>query len=610
MPRLLVVLALSIATAASALTFTNRFPASSPYWQLITASDNVVYVVQRAEPKTLYRSDDGGVTFASGRVGVSDTVVVDPTNPDVVYTYEHQSVRRSMDGGRTWTKIIEGLPLDFLPSKIVISTQHPSTLYLAGDCLRTFIHEGGLFKSDDRGDRWSGTPDRGCVHDAAFDALADKVYPLITNYFGVASQTVLVPQHQIVTSARNPQVRYGLGYGFGVGGSVSSSLTVVVSFDGGGTWQRLAMNGLDPQAQPLALALDDDSGRLFLACSKGLYVSPNGGPYWVPVAAAPRGEATSVSIEGSFLYVNSVGGMFRAPLATLQPFMRLGALPNAGTGLLRGLAADPNSGVLYAAGIGVWRSVDAGQSWESISADDVDYYGIAVDAAGDVYVLQDWEVFHYSAGRWESYASGVVFTDPSHLFASPVERGVLFAFDGFYRQPLYKSVDGGHSWQALALEPRVNAVALDPNRGGVLYAGTADGVFGSLDGGASWTRLDAGETTAIAVAPSRSSTLYRITAARLLRSDDNGATWRQLRTPGTGQIAIAVDPLDEDSVWIGTHKELWHSADGGLTWREETGNLPFINGLLIDRDGKRLHVLALGVWDAVLRPERRRPAGK
>jgi photosystem II stability/assembly factor-like uncharacterized protein len=522
MPRLLVVLALSIATAASALTFTNHFPASSPHWQLITASDNVVYVVRYPEPKTLYRSDDGGSTFALRSVGIGDTVVVDPTNPDVVYTYKLQSVRRSMDGGTTWTTIIEGLPFNFMPSKIVISTQHPSTLYLGADCLRTFIHEGGLFKSDDRGDTWSGTPGPICVRDAAFDALADKVYPLITTYVGIAPQTVVVPQHQIVTSARNPQVRYGIGYSIGVEGFVPGGHIVVVSFDGGGTWQRLAMNGLDPVAEPHALALDGDSGRLFLACSKGLYVSPNGGPYWVPVAAAPRGEATSVSIEGSFLYVNSVGGMFRAPLATLQPFMPLGALPNAETGFLYGLAADPNSGVLYASGVGVWRSADAGQSWESISADDAGYYAVTVDAAGDVYAFRDWRVFHYSAGRWESYASGVVFTGPPHLLASPVERGVLFAFDGYYRGALYKSVDGGHSWQPLALEPLVNAVALDPNRGGVLYAGTAGGVFGSLDGGASWTRLDGG----------------------------------------------------------------------------------------IDRDGKRLHVLALGVWDAVLRAERRRPAGK
>src|SRR5205823_2420449 len=110
---------------------------------------------------------------------------------------------------------------------------------------------------------------------------------------------------------------------------------------------------------------------------------------------------------------------------------------------LIGLTADPNSGVLYASGVGVWRSTDAGDSWESISADDERYYAITVDAAGDVYAFRDRRVFHYSAGRWESYASGVYFPEPSHLLASPVERGVLFAFHGYDRGALYKSVDGG-----------------------------------------------------------------------------------------------------------------------------------------------------------------------
>jgi photosystem II stability/assembly factor-like uncharacterized protein len=148
----------------------------------------------------------------------------------------------------------------------------------------------------------------------------------------------------------------------------------------------------------------------------------------------------------------------------------------------------------------------------------------------------------------------------------------------------------------------VHAFAFDAN---VLYAGTARGLLVSADGGTTWTLLDAAETTAIAVAPSRSSTLYR-SANGLQRSDDGGATWRNVNAPGAVD-RIAVDPLSESSLWIAGDGKLWHSADGGRTWEEETGNLPAaVEQLIVDRDGRHLHVLAGGVWDAVVRAPRRR----
>jgi len=280
-------------------------------------------------------------------------------------------------------------------------------------------------------------------------------------------------------------------------------------------------------------------------------MNPTGGPYWIPLLAAP---ATNVAIGGGSLYVNTSRGMLRAPLATLAPFTALGPLPGA-PAAVRGLAADPNTGVLYAASDGVWRSGDAGASWQTSDA--------------------------------------VPFDDVDELFLA---NGAFYAIKA---GALLKSADG-KTWQQILAG--VHAFAFDAN---VLYAGTARGLLVSLDGGATWKTLDAAETTAIAVAPSRSSTLYR-SANGLQRSDDGGATWHAVESP-VAVHHIAVDPRAESSLWIAGEGTLWHSADGGRTWEEQTGNLPAaVEQLLVDRDGRHLHVLAGGVWDAAVRAERRR----
>src|SRR5205085_11529155 len=67
----------------------------------------------------------------------------------------------------------------------------------------------------------------------------------------------------------------------------------------------------------------------------------------------------------------------------------------------------------------------------------------------------------------------------------------------------------------------------------------------------------------------------------LLRSDDDGSSWRRLRGPvwlDTGLIA-----LDRDEAWAiakpalldpSGGRVLWHTTDGGSTWREVWLNVP------------------------------------
>ncbi len=124
----------------------------------------------------LFKTTDGGETWApiltKGEwTGVTD-VVMDPTNPDVLYAATHQRHRtvwalidggpesgifKSTDAGKTWTELKKGLPAaDKGKMSIAVSPQRSNVVYatieLAG---RT----GGIWRSEDFGASWKKMSD-------------------------------------------------------------------------------------------------------------------------------------------------------------------------------------------------------------------------------------------------------------------------------------------------------------------------------------------------------------------------------------------------------------------------------------------------------------------
>lgn len=127
------------------------------------------------------------------------------------------------------------------------------------------------------------------------------------------------------------------------------------------------------------------------------------------------------------------------------------------------------------------------------------------------------------------------------------------------------------------------AVAADPQRAGVVYAGTWGGVFKSTDGGANWRRtgrgLGEGNVFSLAVAPSQTSVIYAATSRGLFISRDGAETWQAIRMPSlVAPLAVAVDPRDWRRVWVGTSVNVAWSRDGGATWSfaEETDEGPIL----------------------------------
>ena len=283
----------------------------------------------------------------------------------------------------------------------------------------------------------------------------------------------------------------------------------------------------------------------------GIFRSTNNGTTWVPVFDRD-GRSTSI------------GDIAIAP-----------SDPNivwAGTG-------EPNNRQSSTWGDGVYRSLDGGTTWTHMGLAATQHIGRVV-----VHPRDPSTVFVAALGR---------------LWGPNADRG------------LYRTRDAGRTWQkVLSVNDVTGAVdvALDPDgrtlyvamyqrmrRGhGFVGGGPGSGLYRSLDGGDSWERLSNGlpkgdiGRIGVAIAPSQPSTVYAIVESRqggVFRSDDRGATWRKVNSLNPRPMyysQVRVDPQHPDKVWVlGTYVHL--SVDGGKTFTTEN-------------TGDRIHVDHHALW--------------
>lgn len=160
----------------------------------------------------------------------------------------------------------------------------------------------------------------------------------------------------------------------------------------------------------------------------------------------------------------------------------------------------------------------------------------------------------------------------------------------------------------------IGCVTIDPHNPSTVWVGTGennsqrsvgygDGVYKSVDGGASWTNMglkDSGHIGMVRVHPDDPNTVYVAALGPLwspggdrglYRTTDGGATWEKILeiSENTGINEVHLDPRDPDVMYATAYQRRRHvwtlvnggpeggihkSTDGGATWREVTSGLP------------------------------------
>ncbi|MEZ4417256.1 MAG: glycosyl hydrolase [Gemmatimonadota bacterium] len=276
-----------------------------------------------------------------------------------------------------------------------------------------------------------------------------------------------------------------------------------------------------------------------------------------------------------------------------------------------------------ATGGGVWKTTDAGTTWQNIS----DGYFTTTGIGSIAVAPSDHNVVYVGTGEgpvrgvktshgdgvYKSLDAGRTWTHLGleatrhipRILVHPTNPDVLYlAAQGNPYGPnpergVYKSTDGGHSWERILFvneDSGIADLAMDAHNPLILFAtswdfrrrpwvvksgGPGSRVYKTTDGGATWKEITAGlpdlkGKMGVSVSPANGDVVYLAIEAKdgqggVYRSDDAGEHFRQVSDdPRTWARAwyymhIIADPQDADEVWV-LNSSAMRSIDGGKTY--------------------------------------------
>jgi len=455
---------------------------------------------------------------------------------------------RSGDGGESWTRLGSGLPGELIgKGNLAVTAANPSRIY----ALIEAKPGGGLYRSDDAGQTWAQVNRQGSLVQRPFyyttlgadPTNADVVYAGAEGFFkstdGGRTMTPLrTPHgdnHDIWINPRDGRIMVQANDG-----------GANVSLDGGRTWST-QMN--QPTAEIYGVWTDgafpyklygaqQDNTTLIMSSVPG----PAGTSDWRtgpgcetgPIIPHPRdpnivygsckgqyevmslatGQEKSYWVGGQSLYGNPA----RDLILRFQRVSPMATSPH-----------DPE--VLYYGSQYVHRTRDQGVTWEKISPDLTANPSCCQGISGEP-ITRD------ITGE-EFYSTLYAITE------SPHEAGVIWtgANDG----PFHITRDNGKSWKNITPKDlpeggRVAWIEASPHRRGSAYYAVyryllgdyAPYIYRSDDYGASWKRLTTGKngipadwpTRVVREDPDREGLLYAGTEFGMFVSFDNGAAWQ------------------------------------------------------------------------------------
>ncbi len=301
-----------------------------------------------------------------------------------------------------------------------------------------------------------------------------------------------------------------------------------------------------PRRRPLVWAGAAGAlGAVFIVAVLWLYWSSPAQAAQVPIASVPAGDYQAMLVapaEPDTVLLGSASGLLLSVNSgkTWQPANL--------SGNVRTLAAQPGGPALFAAGPELLaRSDDGGRTWERLSsplsgeiralaAGTTPGTLAAITADGALYRSPDlgatWEPAGTGAPS-DTVALAVVAGQRAAYYLASSTQGVLSG-DGKFWGSANGFVNGAIPTlhiTALAFDPHSGDSYIPPGGGstieGALYAGSDSGLFKSIDGGGSWNRLPLNAPVqALAVAPNGSKLVYVVDGqGRVFRSPDRGLTW-------------------------------------------------------------------------------------
>ena len=606
----------------------------------------------------VYKSTDGGETFTN--MGLADThhiseVIIHPFDPDIVYVaaqghlWGHagdHGVFKTTDGGETWTKLGGGLPDDGRTgaSDIVMDPTNPDVLY-AGFWERLRLpyrflsggSNGGLFKSTDGGDTWTqltnGLPtgETGKVEVDVFRGDSRILMANIEHGFqperddpDFADMTKLGTgmyrsedggRSWTYVNRSNPRPFY---YGHIIidpnepNRVFQLAENARVSEDGGSTFDR-DFPGIEGDFH--ALWIDpDDSEHLYVGNDKGAYVSFDGG----------RNSIMLDNIDAAQFYAISVD--------MRDPYYVFGGLQDNGSwggpsnskdfnGILNDhwFKMHSGDGMHTASDPEDWRTVYTSSEGGNLRRIDALYRQMSTSirpTAANVMNID--EVMPGLTGPGRLPRPEFRFNWKAPFILSPHDSKTIYLAGNY----IYKSTDRGDTWRIISPDlstadtafanPWSGGLSRDvsgaethastftmsesPLLPGVIWVGTDDGnVQLTRDGGGTWTnvrsnvpgvpehrwvsRVEASKFDPATAYLSFDGHRSDDRTPYLFKTTDYGETWTSLAATlpqGSPVRVVKEDLKNPNLLFIGTEHGLLASVSGGQSWHRLMNGFPTV----------------------------------
>lgn len=437
----------------------------SPQNPLALAGDEAVLAIDSADSRVVYAGAENGlfrrsvagtwslVTLRPGTPPTVRGVSIAPADPSILYVAIDGAFFRSADGGATWSEAAApGGPLNRVHG-LRVSTGSSATVFAAT--------RFGLFRSRDGGGSWR-LMDQGLPPASGLGLAFDPANPL---------HVFLNSNRGLIESA--------------VGGRVwEEPIAELADYQRSNRFPKISRVWSPPFAGQAEVFVDPSNPRRILVASNGLHLSEDGGRSFSRRFAEEVGSLAFSSAAPGVLLAATVGsgvlksvdgGVNWEASAEGLPFDDFGGPGSPRT--IFTVVFDPRDpSIAYAGGrFGVHKSVDGGAHWsESICCP------FQPESAGPALIVPDTA---------NVVSLAIDPANPSTIYAGANPLGE-------YRRRLYKTTDGGQTWQASdqGLPPRARVlVAVDSRNPSHVYAGTwGFGVYRSVDGGAHWLPMNEG----------------------------------------------------------------------------------------------------------------------
>ena len=608
----------------------------------------------------IYKSITGGgwLYEVLGNGYITD-IAVAPSNTQIIYATYHPSydssngsIYKSTDGGESFTQESVNIPNGHRLLELHVSPTNPNTVHVLSGNGRFACGASHLFKSIDGGTNWiQKASTLGEIMDVA-------MHPTNGNIMYLTTMNV---------NCNDPLYYTDLEGDF------------YQSLDGGDSWtlKKADRTGIIwiKRDLPSTIRMIDPREPWPWVATGGTWKSINSGSTWIKISAGIWDTGYQKSVDSASAPAWSYGSSYNGFCKTLgeslaDPDALFWTNPqwvfathdegvnfnnlytqsvSSNTWLSTGFdnivmneidvnKKDPNILYMACADIGVWRSMDRGESWQSCNPSNftgnwqgfggnsltvlsdpdrsnVVWAGMQGDFYQDVYLIKSDQSGFKSS--WTQSDAGIgTMTRLSGLSldvnSSTSNRTLYVSSDG----DIYKSTNDGDNWSLIRANGALHFTAVDQVNGNTIYAAGRNGIHRSTNGGTSWADVslpymigsedvDYWEfgfegVSSVTTHPTQAGWVYITVFGNddggIYMSVNSGTSWTKLYS-NYYMRTVKINPLNSNQMYGGSSSAYYaggfqsnsqgilYSDDAGSSWNPVNGltAFPFATSIAFDQ---------------------------